>query len=491
MADSPAGAGGEPWPDRWRRLPVAEKRLLLDRLRDHAGTWTTHARPEQLPPGGDWYLWLVVGGRGSGKTRAGAEWLASELAGDQAGDASAVLAPTFRDARDTCVEGPSGLIGALERRGIRPRWNRTDGELRLPSGAVVWLDGADDAALRIQGKNLRRAWCDELGLWRSPGGERAWDESLLPAVRVGQPRIAVTTTPKATVLVRRLLKDPEAVVARMSTFDNQANLAPEFLAQMRARYDGTRLGRQELDGLLVEDVEGALWRQQWLDDARRAETPHGGWQRGPVMGVDPADGTAHGAEHAYTIAALGMDHELYVLESVGLRSTPYEFARQAIQAAARHNARMMIEKNHGGAWLVEVVERALRDLGLRVPYQVVSAAEGKRTRAEPVAALYEQGRVHHLDVFVELEQQMTAWTGATGERSPDRLDSLVWALSEFTKHPLAAGPPDNACAVPWDDNPRLPGAAVPYEDATDWHHIGPSEPAYDDARPPGRHDPWG
>ena len=210
--------------DSWRSLSPAHKRALLMRLRAHAWEWL--ARPAQRCPSGEWYLWLVVGGRGSGKTRAGAEWLAQELAGDARGDESAILAPTFADARDTCVEGTAGLLGALERRGIAVRsWNRSQGELRLRSGAVVWLDGADDGALRIQGKNLRRAWCDELGLWRAGGGERAFDESLLPAVRIGQPRIAVTTTPKPSALVRRLLADPVAVIARMTTYDNQANLS--------------------------------------------------------------------------------------------------------------------------------------------------------------------------------------------------------------------------------------------------------------------------
>ncbi len=193
----------------WRQWPEGRKRAFLERLRVRAAAWEGLARAAQRPPLGDWYLWALVGGRGSGKTRAAVEWLAEELASDGPGDESAIVAPTFADARDTCVEGPSGLLGALERRGIAvAAWNRSLGELRLRSGAVVRIDGADDGALRLQGHNFRRALCDELGLWRPGSGERAWEESLLPAVRLGEPQVVVATTPKPTPLMRGCSKTP-------------------------------------------------------------------------------------------------------------------------------------------------------------------------------------------------------------------------------------------------------------------------------------------
>jgi predicted phage terminase large subunit-like protein len=422
------------------------------------------ARAAQRPPEGEWYLWALVGGRGSGKTRAGVEWLAEELRGDRRGDESAVLAPTFGDARDTCVEGLSGLLGALERRGVAvAAWNRSIGELRLASGAVVRIDGADDGALRLQGHNFRRALCDELGLWRQGTGERAWDESLLPAVRLGEPQIVVTTTPKPTPLMRRLLQDSSAVVTRMTTFENEPNLAPAFIEQMRARYAGTRLGRQELLGELVEDVEGALWRRGWLDRDRVSEVPYPGLGR-TYCALDPADGTAEGDEQAIAVAGLGSDHDLYVVHSEGMRATPLEWLRRAIELACRWQATIVYEKNFSGQFGVTLLEQAMREAGVRVPYREVTASQGKRTRAEPVAALYEQGRVHHVGRFSELEEQLATWTGAPAERSPDRLDALVWALWEFTGYSFGAEE-EGPVAVPWNDDPRVIDGAARYQPA--------------------------
>ena len=418
-------------PSDWRDWPEERKRAFLARLRVRAARWEGLARPAQRLPTGDWYIWALIGGRGSGKTRAGTEWLADEIAADDPGDESAIVAPTFGDARDTCIEGDSGLLKALERRGVAVAvWNRSLGELRLASGAVVRIDGADDGGLRLQGHNFRRAFCDELGLWRAGAGERAWEESLLPAVRLGDPKIVVATTPKPTPLMRRLLADPVAVVTRMTTFDNEANLAPSFLAQMRARYEGTRLGRQELWGELVDEVEGALWRRSWLDRDRVGEVPYPGLRQ-VRCALDPADGATEGDEQAICVAGIGWDHELYVVHSEGLRTTPLEWLKRAINVARQHQATIVYEKNFTGQFGITVLEQAMRELGVRVPYKQVTAAQGKRTRAEPVAALYEQGRVHHVGRFEELEEQLATWTGGPGERSPDRLDALVWALWEF------------------------------------------------------------
>ena len=451
-------------PSDWREWPEAERRALAERLRARASRWGALARPAQRPPPGDWYLWGLIGGRGSGKTRSGAEWLAEALRGDGAGDESAIVAPTFGDARDTCVEGPSGLLAALARQGSAVEaWNRSLGELRLASGAVVRIDGADDGGLRLQGHNFRRAFCDELGLWRAGAGERAWEESLLPAVRLGDPRIVVATTPKPTPLMRRLLADPEAVITRMTTFDNEANLSPRFLAEMRRRYEGTRLGRQELLGELVEDVEGALWRRGWLDRDRVSEVPYPGLGR-TYCALDPADGTAEGDEQAIAVAGLGSDHGLYVVHSEGLRTTPLSWLKRAIELARRWQATIVYEKNFSGQFGVTLLEQAMREAGVRVPYREVTAAQGKRTRAEPVAALYEQGRVHHVGRFPELEEQLATWTGASGERSPDRLDALVWALWEFTGYSFGAEE-EGPVVVPWNDDPRVIDGVARYQPA--------------------------
>jgi phage terminase large subunit-like protein len=445
-------------PSDWRDWPEERKRLLRARLLERRHKpWRETARPEQLPPVGDWYIWFLVGGRGAGKTRSGAEWLAEELRGDGPGDESAILAPTFGDARDRCVEGPSGLLRALGtsraeveagRSWTVERWNRSMGELRLRSGAVVHIDGADDGALRIQGGNLRRAWCDELRLWKQ--AEQAWDESLLPAVRLGRPHIVVTSTPKPTPLVKRLLRDPGVIKSHMTTFENEDNLAPAFLEQMRSRYGGTRLGQQELLGRLLEEVEGALWKQSDIDRLRVEHGPYPGWQAMPVVGVDPADGTADGAEHGLAVVAHGMDNDLYLIASKGYRLTPAAFAREAIAIAREHGARIVIEKNHGGAWLEAVFRGEMRDMNLLVPLKLITASQNKRTRAEPAAALTEQGRVHHIGEHPELEEQLTSFTGAPGEASPDRLDAYVHAMSEFVGRSLQ--PSDSGPAVvPYGD----------------------------------------
>jgi len=444
-------------PSDWRGWSEERKLALRDRLLARKGSWEATARPEQLPPEGDWYIWLLVGGRGSGKTRTGIEWLAEELRGDGPGDESAIVAPAMGDARDTCVEGPSGLLGALERRGIARDWNRSLGELRLASGAVVRIDGADDGGLRLQGHNFRRAFCDELGLWRVGAGERAWEESLAFAVRVGKPKIVVATTPKPTPLMRRLLDDRDARIHRMTTFDNAANLAPSFLRQVSARYDGTRLGRQELYGELQLEVEGALWRHEWIERGRVEEVPADSDIRQTVVGLDPADGTRAGAEQGLVVCAITHQGEFYVLYSEGGKQTPLAFLKHAVRTAKSLNAVLLVEKNHGSAFLLNLLEQAGRDIGVTPPYRPIEARASKLARATPVAALYERGLVHHVGRHPELEEEMTTFTGTPGERSPDRLDALVHALSGLMGYtPSREG---GAVVVPWaraHDEPPAP-----------------------------------
>jgi phage terminase large subunit-like protein len=331
--------------------------------------------PRAAPPEGDWYLWAIVGGRGSGKTRAAIEWLADELRGDGRGDESAVVAPTFGDARDTCVEGPSGLRAALERRGITvAAWNRTQGHAAAQVGGHrAPRRRKRRGVLRIKGHNFRRAVCDELGLWEGGAGERAWDESLLPAVRMGEPRIVVATTPKPTRLMRQLLDDPTAHVTRMTTFDNTDNLAPGYLDQMQRRYEGTRLGRQELLGELVLEVEGALWRHEWIEEGRVEEVPHPSDVRQVVVGLDPADGSPGGAQQGLAVCAVTYQGEFYVLQSEGRRETPLAWLKRAILTAKEHGATLLVEKNHGGGFLMNLMQQAARELGVSPPYRPFDA----------------------------------------------------------------------------------------------------------------------
>jgi phage terminase large subunit-like protein len=262
-------------------------------------------------------------------------------------------------------------------------WNRSLGELRPRDGSVGFCDGADDGALRIQGKNLRGAWLDEVGLWRQY--ERAFDESIGFALRKGAARLVVTGTPKADMparaLVRRLLEDPAVVKRRLRTLDNAANLSPAFLKAAKLRA-GTRLGRQELEGELLEDVERALFKRAWIDDNRVADFNRDHIQR-TVVAPDPADGIEEGAEQALCAAAATLDHQLYVLRSEGTRKTPLEWLRGAVQLGRELGAVIVVEKDHGGQFLVGLLEQAMRELGVRVPYRVIDGHQGKRTRAEP------------------------------------------------------------------------------------------------------------
>jgi phage terminase large subunit-like protein len=356
-------------------------------------------------------------------------------------------------------------------------WNRSIGELIMHDGTRVYIDGADDGAYRIQGLNARGCWADEIGLWKK--WKAAWDESLGFALRKGLSRRIVTGTPKrnmpARQLVRRLIADPKVVSRRLRTADNLHNLSQAFIETQVMPFEGTELGKQELEGLLLEDAEGALWRRSWFEqDGFKVpefripeELPAGQWQRAPVIGVDPADGYEDSDEQAYVLLGLGMDHLLYVAESGAFREHPAEFAKRVILRAREHGAIVVLEKNHGGEWLVTVFRRVMRDLDVIVPLKVVSAAQGKRTRAEPVATLYEQGHFRHVGDQSRLEDEQANFTGAPGEKSPNLLDALVWAASEFTG--MAFGPPpDEQGAVRYTDRRGAGSGAVPYQGAVAW-----------------------
>lgn len=399
---------------------------------------------EQLPPDGDWRFWYLRGGRGSGKTRTGAETLADWILESEPGD-WAVIAPTYGDARDVCMEGGSGLLRALSGAYERKAWNRSLGTLTLLNGSKVFIDGADDGAERIQGKNLRGAWCDEVGLWKQ-GWETAWKESLRLAVRFSPARLICTGTPKqAHPLVRLLLKHPQCVVTHMKTWDNADNLDPAWLEELVAEYEGTRRGRQELEGEFLDEPLGALWT---LSQIRRLDQPAPHELNRIVVGVDPS-GTPHedtGASETGIVVA-GISTHLghgFVLDDLSLHASPQDWASQVVQAYYTHKADVVVaERNFGG----EMVRTVIHSVDQNVPVKLVNASRGKAQRAEPVAAKYEQGKVHHVREFAGLEDQMCSFIpGDLTQASPDRMDALVWALTELM---ISGGQAEN---VPYVDD---------------------------------------
>ena len=386
--------------------------------------WPSWRRGKQHPPAGDWRVWLLMAGRGFGKTRSGAEWVRGRV---EAGLARrvALVVPTAADARDVMIEGESGLA-AIAPQEFRPHYEPSRRRLTWPNGAIATAFSAEEPE-RLRGPQHDAAWCDELAAWRY---DAAWD-NLMFGLRLGRdPRCVVTTTPKPVRLVRMLAGAAGNWVAltRGATRENEANLAPAFLAAIVKRYEGTRLGRQELEAELLEDVPGALWSRAMLEreGARVARPPD---LRRIVIAIDPAASAGEDADETGIIAAgLSWDGHGYVLEDLSGHFTPHQWAVRALAAHRKLAAdRIVGEVNNGG----DMVEATLRAVEPAAAFRAVRASRGKAVRAEPIAALYERGRVHHVGAFPALEDQMCGFTGARAAPSPDRLDALVWALSEL------------------------------------------------------------
>lgn len=402
---------------------------LLTRLKElERYDWSLHARPEQLPPDGQWNVWLILAGRGWGKTRTGAEWIKAQALA-QANSRWAVVAPTFADIRDTCLEGESGLLSVIPKEQIK-NYNRSTAELDLVNGSRIKGFSADEPD-RLRGPQHHGAWVDELAAWRYP---EAWDQ-LQFGLRLGRnPRSVVTTTPKPTRLVRSLVErasqDNDSVsIIRGQTWDNRDNLAPAALEELKNRYEGTRLGRQELYAELLTDTPGALWTYDLIERNRVSKAIE---LSRVVVAIDPAVTSGEESdETGIVVAGLGTDGTAYILSDLSGRYSPDTWADRAIGAFDKHSGdRIIAEVNNGG----DLVERVVRTKRANIAYKAVRASKGKLTRAEPVAALYEQGKVHHVGVFPELEEQLTTWTPDAG-KSPDRLDSLVWAITELMLEP--------------------------------------------------------
>lgn len=390
--------------------------------------WDFWARDDQLAPEGDWLTWLILGGRGSGKTRAGSEWVRTlalgtpEKPGPQAGRI-ALVGDTFADVREVMIEGDSGLL-AVHGNAERPEWFPSRRRLEWPNGVIAHAFSSDDPEA-LRGPQFDAAWSDELAKWRY--AERAWD-MLQFALRLGErPRQVVTTTPRPIPLVKQLLASPGTVVSRAATRENLANLAPGFLERVVGRYKGSRLGRQELDGELIEDRPDALWRREMFDAGRVERPPDLGRI---VVAIDPpASSGARADACGIVVAGRAADGAAYVLQDAseqGLR--PAQWASRAIELFHRFAADSLVaEVNQGG----EMVTQVLREVDATIPVLAVRATRGKWIRAEPVAALYEQGRVRHVGALPKLEDEMCDFgvEGRAKGRSPDRVDALVWALT--------------------------------------------------------------
>jgi predicted phage terminase large subunit-like protein len=390
------------------------------------GGWRAKARPSQLPPQGDWLGWLALAGRGWGKTWTGANWIHELVETKQAGRI-ALVAPTAADARDTLVEGVSGLLNTAPPR-MRPAYEPSKRRVTWPNGAIATTFSSEEAD-RLRGPEHDAAWADEVAAWTDP--QATWD-MLQFGLRMGRrPRWLVTTTPRPIKLLKELITRPDVVVTRGSTFENEANLAPTFLAAIRARYEGTRLGRQELEAELLTDTPGALWSHDWLERDRVKQAPE---LKRIVVAIDPAVTNKEGSdETGIVVAGRAADKSLYVLQDLSGRYHPHEWARVAIDAYHRHRAdRILAEINNGG----QMVEEVVRNVDRRVSYKSVHASRGKVVRAEPIAALYEKRSVHHVGGFATLEDQLCNFTSdfdrSRAGYSPDRVDALVWALSELS-----------------------------------------------------------
>jgi phage terminase large subunit-like protein len=396
--------------------------------------WLVFARDDQLPPlatrdGKPWRTWLLLGGRGSGKTRAGAEWVRAIAMGLWPGEPTArriaLVGPTQAHVRAVMIEGVSGLL-SVHRPDERPTFAATKGQLAWPSGAIAQCFSAEDPEA-LRGPQFDAAWCDELCRWRRP--VRTWD-MLQFGLRIGtDPRQVITTTPRAMALLKRIMADAATVTTTARTADNATNLAPSFMAEITRVYADTALGRQELDGEIIAERADALWQRKWIAETRISARPD---MRRVVVAVDPpVTATANSDTCGIVVAGIGPDARAYVLADRSLHGRdPGTWARAAVAAFRDFAAdRIVAEANQGG----DLVLDTLRQVDSNVPVKKVFATRGKYMRAEPIAALYSEGRVVHIGEFPALENQMCDFgpEGLSEGRSPDRVDALVWALTEL------------------------------------------------------------
>jgi phage terminase large subunit-like protein len=428
-----------------RALSPEERTKILEQLRPEAvvalrHAWRFWARPEQLAPGTpgaaidrtDWTFWLLLAGRGFGKTRAGAEF-SIEKARTLPGSHGALVAATADDARKTMLsaglagsDGASGVL-AVSPPDFAPIFEPSKRTITWPNGSAATLYSAEEPD-RLRGPSHHWGWADETAAWQ--GQAEAWDQFLF-GLRLGtHPQACITTTPRPIRIVRELLADPRCVVTRGTTFDNADNLAPSFLSKIASKYDGTRVGRQELYAEMLDDVPGALWTRAILDKSRVQQAPE---LRRIVVAVDPSAGHKEdNDEQGIVVAGLGVDAHGYTLADRTCRMSPDGWGRRVVQAYLDFQADVIVfEANFGGEMCEHVILTAAQAMGVRVNVKMVRASRGKAVRAEPIAALFEQARAHHVGAFDQLEDEQCSFTPLGYDRSPNRVDAEVWAYTEL------------------------------------------------------------
>lgn len=394
--------------------------------------WVKTARDKQLAPSGDWLYWLILAGRGWGKTRTGAEDIVS-YAMRNPGSICAVVAPTLGDLRRTCIEGPSGILSCIPEECLAPSkgsgYNAQTSEIKLWNGSKI-MGFSADVPDRMRGPQYHRAWCDELAAWRY---EEAWDQ-LLFGLRLGKnPKAVITTTPRPTKLIKNLVDRAggDVVMTSGSTFENEDHLAESALKSLRELYDGTRMGRQELYAEVLTDIEGALWSYSMFESQKIKDRSLLPEMVETVVAVDPAvTSNENSDETGIIVAQRDANGHYYVIDDRSGVMSADKWARTVLDCYYEHRAdRVVCEVNQGG----DLVSKVVRDIDPNVPIKSVRATKGKMLRAEPVSALYEQGKIHHVGNFPLLEDQMTTYDGKTSAKSPDRLDALVWAITELSE----------------------------------------------------------
>lgn len=402
--------------------------------------WDFWARDKQLAPPGDWSVWLILSGRGFGKTRTGAEWLKARAESGKY-KRFAIIGQTAADVRDVMIEGESGILSCYPS-SQRPLYEPSKRRLTFPNGVVASTFSGDEPG-QLRGPQFDSAWADEPAKWKF--AQEAWD-NLEFGLRLGDnPQVVATTTPRPIPLIRTLIADPQTVVTRGHTDENMANLSERYVERVIRKFEGTRLGRQELAGEILDDNPNALWKRALIESLRVKPSQVPDLVR-IVVSVDPqvADPNAteqneqdkqrKTAETGITVSGMsgGAVPHFYLLDDCSLSDSPNEWANAAVDAFLKHEAdRLVAETNQGGAMVEFTVKTVANARGIIIPYTGVHASRGKYTRAEPIAALYEQGRVHHVGNFPELEDQMCDWV--PGTKSPDRMDSAVWGLTALSQ----------------------------------------------------------
>ncbi len=408
------------------RLPAEKKMEFVSTLTDAEAAqlrylWEAWARDKQLAPVGKWVVWLIMAGRGFGKTRSGAEWIRKHAENGKVRHMS-LIGRTAADVRDVMVEGESGIL-ACSPSWAYPKYEPSKRRLTWPNGCTATTFSADEPDA-LRGPQHEKVWADEPAAWQY---QDTWDQMMF-GLRLGSnPQCVATTTPRPTKLIKALFKAKTTHITKGTTYENRENLASTFFSQVVGRYEGTRLGQQELYAELLDDADGALWKREAMIEAYRV-TSYPDLVR-IVVGVDPAvSDHEDSAETGIVVAGIDASGHGYVLDDKSQQMSPHTWASEVVASYYKYKAdRVIGEQNNGGI----LVETNIRTVDKDVSYKQVYASRGKYTRAEPVASLYEQGKIHHVGLFPLLEDQMCQWEPLTGQKSPDRLDALVWALTEL------------------------------------------------------------